>query len=335
MMPSDQAQLDADLADGAGAQHRHLAASEAPGSRDREYWVYAPASPEGRTPPGVVMVLHGCDQKPDSLMRSTRFLQFAQGSGFVVVFPYVTSWRPVPWRATDCWGFWIEDERRRDEGEVGDLRRILDAVEREFGTDAERRFVAGLSSGGAMAAAMAVTYPDAVRAVGAVAGLAYAETSAAVASAPLFPAPPPWFAPYCEAVPSSRRRPLASLCNEMTAARGAAGAYGPVPLLVIQSLHDKVVPVENARMLRDVWLTCHPEAVPDGMQADPYDGDGEERIVYSDAGGRIIVETIFYEGRTDGQTHYWPGDGQEFPYADPTGPSATAALVDLFRRQGL
>ena len=88
----------------------------------------------------------------------------------------------MPWRARNCWGFWIEAERHRDQGELGDLRRILDQVERDFGADPRRRYVAGLSSGGAMAVAMAVAYPDVVRAAGAVAGLAYGETSAAVSN---------------------------------------------------------------------------------------------------------------------------------------------------------
>jgi poly(hydroxyalkanoate) depolymerase family esterase len=317
-----------------GAQPPHLACSDAPGSRDREYWVYAPPSKRMATRQGVVMVLHGCDQKPEALMRSTRFLQFARERGFTVVFPYVTSWKPLPWRASNCWGFWIEDERRRDEGEMGDLRRIFGAVEREFGTDPDRRYVAGLSSGGAMAVAMAVTYPEEIRAVGTVAGLAYAETSSAIATPSLLAARS-WLAPYREAIPSSRRRSLASLTNDMSAARDAAGACSPVPLLVIQSLHDKVVSIENARMLRDVWLACHSEAVRNCVESGLSEGTAGEMSSYSDKDGRTVVETIFYEGRQDGPTHYWPGDGDDPPYADPTGPSATAALVDFFGRQGL
>jgi poly(hydroxyalkanoate) depolymerase family esterase len=334
MIPADQPQFDADMPDGGGAQHRHLACSDAPGSRDREYWVYAPEPKEMATRQGVVMVLHGCDQKPEALMRSTRFLQFARERGFTVVFPHVTSWKPVPWRASNCWGFWIEDERRRDEGEMGDLRRVLGAVEGEFGTDPDWRYVAGLSSGGAMAAAMAVTYPEKIRAVGTVAGLAYAETSSAIATPSLLSAPS-WLAAYCEAIPSSRRRSLTSLTNDMSAARDAAGACSPVPLLVIQSLHDKVVSIENARMLRDVWLACHSEAVQNCVESGPSDGSAGETSSYSDADGRTIVETIFYEGRRDGPTHYWPGDSDDPPYADPTGPSATAALLDFFGRQDL
>src|SRR3546814_1980371 len=49
------------------------------------------------------------------------------------LFPYTTLFRS------------IEAERHRDEGELGDLRGILDQVEREFGADPSRRYVAGRS----------------------------------------------------------------------------------------------------------------------------------------------------------------------------------------------
>jgi hypothetical protein len=49
MIPAGQPQFDADMPNGGGAQHRLLACSDAPGSRDREYWVYAPEPKEMAT----------------------------------------------------------------------------------------------------------------------------------------------------------------------------------------------------------------------------------------------------------------------------------------------
>ena len=241
-----------------GPVQRQLAQGDAPGSRDRDYWVYAPRRSRARRllgRPAVVLLLHGCDQTAESLVRSTRFVEQAAARDYIVVFPHVTSWAPVPWRARNCWGFWIEAERHRDEGELGDLRRILDQVEREFGADPRRRYVAGLSSGGAMAVAMAVAYPDVVRAAGAVAGLAYGETSAAAGSAAL---------PFCRTLvlplaaghPGPKMRSLPALVEDMEAAGRLSGEDRSVPLLVIQSIHDEVVKIENAGMLRDV--ACPP-----------------------------------------------------------------------------
>lgn len=44
---------------------RRLLASGAPGSRDRDYWVHVPPQPLWQRKlerPGVVMMLHSCDQ---------------------------------------------------------------------------------------------------------------------------------------------------------------------------------------------------------------------------------------------------------------------------------
>jgi len=281
------------------------------------------------------MVLHGCDQSAEALMRATRFVERAQAGGHVVVFPHVTSWGPLPWRVRNCWGFWIEAERRRGEGEAGDLRRILEEVEIEFGTDPRRRYVAGLSSGGAMAMALAVVYADTIRAAGAVAGLAYAETSAAVSTRQPFPKLRPWFLTDAVERPGPQMRSLPSLVRDMEAAHHTAGNARSVPLLVIQSIHDQVVQVENARMLRDVWVARHGGIGELASRREALVGAAGERCSYFDAKGQLLIETVFYEGRRNAPTHYWPGDANDPPYADLTGPSATDALLDFFRRQGL
>ena len=319
-------------------EQRQLAQGDAPGSRDRDYWVYAPRRSRARRllgRPAVVLLLHGCDQSAEALIRSTRFVEQAAARDYIVVFPHVTSWSPVPWRARNCWGFWIEAERHRDEGELGDLRRILDQVEREFGADPRRRYVAGLSSGGAMAVAMAVAYPDVVRAAGAVAGLAYGETSAAVSNPQPFRSVAPWFSAVAAGHPGPKMRSLPALVQDMEAEGNTSGEDRSVPLLVIQSTHDEVVQIENARMLRDVWLARH-GGVEDGpVQCEQLADAAGERCSYFDTKGRMLVETVFYEGRRDAPTHYWPGDSDDPPYADVTGPSATDALLDFFEREGL
>ena len=319
-------------------EQRRLARCGAPGSRDRDYWVYGPRRSRTRRllgRPAVVMVLHGCDQSAEALIRSTRFVEQAAARGYVVVFPHVTSWSPLPLRARNCWGFWIEAERHRDEGEVGDLRRILDQVEREFGADPRRRYVAGLSSGGAMAVAMAVAYPDVVRAAGAVAGLAYGESSAAVSIQRPFRTLAPWFSAVAAGRQGPQMRSLPSLVHDMEAEGSTSGDGRPLPLLIIQSTQDQVVQLENARMLRDVWLSRHGGVGDVSLRREELADAAGVRCSYFDMKGRILVETVFYEGRSDTPTHYWPGDSDDPPYADLTGPSATDALLDFFEREGL
>lgn len=323
------------VAPDAATLQRVLPRGDKPGSRNRQYSVHAPHRPlrrRMRRRPALLMVLHGCRQDGPEIMAGSRFAELAEEPDTVVVFPSVTSWQATPARAGNCWGFWIPAERRRDEGEIGDLRRILAAVEDEFGTDPSRRFVAGLSSGGAMAVAMAVVYADAIRAAGSVAGLAFGETSAAVTAGG--PNLCPWFLNEALLRPSPRLRGLDGLVREMADAQERAGSSAPVPLMVLQSTRDRVVRIENARMLRDVWIARHGGDPEELQRLRPRDWPVAHHR-FADRDGRTLVETVFYQGRDDEPTHYWPGDRDRPPYAHPDGPSASEILMHFFRRHGM
>lgn len=319
----------------AAPERRSLPAGSGPGSRERSYLVVVPRRRLRLRKPALVMVLHGCGQTADDIFRSTLFAERAHEAGFVTVFPWVTSWNRLHVRASNCWGFWYPNDRRPGHGEAGDLRRIIEVVEADHGTDPGRRYIAGLSSGGAMAVAMAVSYSHVFRAVGSVAGLAYGQTSAAVSSARSARLPLPWFLDGDITGLPGRPKGLRALVRNMREAEEeAGGGAGLVPLMVIQSVHDQVVPIANARMLRDVWRVRFradgkPEAVPHSG------GWSGEHLRYRDRFGRTIVETAFYEGRQSGTTHYWPGDTDEGLFADREGPPATDLLFGFFRQHGL
>jgi poly(hydroxyalkanoate) depolymerase family esterase len=303
----------------ASAEQRRLSACEQPGSRDRDYLVYAPARRRWRPRPSLVMVLHGCKQTGADLAAATRFADWAQQGNYVAVFPSVTSWPALPMRTAHCWGFWMPEQRTRGQGEVGDLARLLDTVGAEFGCAARRRYVAGLSSGGAMAVALADAYAEKVRAASAVAGLAYAERPDAIAI-------------------SEATRITLSEPDELV--RGmyvpeAAGVPGPVPLQVMQSHHDGTVRIDNGRMLRDVWharLRARGRLWRRTGRLRDWPGT---RCRYRRPLGRLMLESVFFDGRREDPTHYWPGDRAWGAYAHPDGPSATSTALAFFRRHGL
>lgn len=326
------------MVSGDGSEYRRLPASSARGSRDRDYWVFAPRRPLWRRyfhRPSLLVVLHGCKQTGEDMIRDTRFVKEARANDYVVVFPSVTSWKPFPYRISNCWGFWIPEERHRGQGEVGDLDRILDAVELEFETEPSRRFAVGLSSGGAMAVALAVAYSDVIRAAGTIAGLAYGETSAAVSTTRSFASALPWFVEETaqHRVPSFSA--LQPLMREMEATGDGSEFGRPVPLFIMQSTQDRIVRIENAQLLRDVWLARGGGKAMYRERCETLDERDGERCAYLDGRGRPQVETLFYQGRSDEPTHYWPGDGDAGQFADWTGPSATVSVLNFFRRHGL
>lgn len=297
---------------------RTLPAGSHPGSREREYRVFVPDDLAGAAP--VVMLLHGCLQTERNTIDETRFAELAERDGFIVVFPFVTSYPFLPVRTPNCWGFFIERHRHEGVGEPADLRRILDAVEGEFATDPARRYVAGLSSGAAMAVIMAVAYSEDIAAAGAVAGLPYGEGACAVAHA---------------CFTGIAHRPVAALVEAMQGEQQEPEEQRLVPLLVIHSVNDTVVPVRNAQNLGDAWIAHYgAAATPAGIEDCTAEGVPCARTRFADADGRTVVEAVFYEGPPFGRTHFWVGDG-EGRFADPDGPSASELLWSFFRQHEL
>jgi poly(hydroxyalkanoate) depolymerase family esterase len=122
----------------------------------------------------LVMVLHGCNQDHVDMQTITRFDELADRYGFIVVYPFITGYRGV--RLRNCWGWWRRVEISRGSGEVEDLWNIVNAVRRSYRIDPDRVHVTGLSSGAAMAVAMAIAHSGKIASCAAVAGVAYGES---------------------------------------------------------------------------------------------------------------------------------------------------------------
>ena len=303
----------------AGTFYRgEMPAGADPNSRARSYQIYVPDSlPEGIAPP-LVTVLHGCRQTEQNMIDETRFTELADQHGFVVVFPFVTSYTEL--RFENCWGFWFPEHRQEGRGEVADIRRIVDHAESEFQTDPARRYITGLSSGGAMAVAAAVAYSEDFAAAGAVAGLPYGEGAAAVGF-------------VCGV--STQHRSVAQIVNDMRAEQTSPEEQRLVPMLVIHSVNDCAVPILNGRNIRDSWIRYYgADPRPASVSDCTTDGVSCQRSQYVDEDGTVVVATAFYSGPASGRTHYWVGDNAG-PFADPTGPSATELLWSFFQDAAL
>ena len=61
-------------------------------SRARDAAVFIPDSYTGQTPVPMVMVLHGCQQTNQNMIDETAFTDLAERDGFIVVFPFITSY---------------------------------------------------------------------------------------------------------------------------------------------------------------------------------------------------------------------------------------------------
>ncbi|HKJ51442.1 MAG TPA: PHB depolymerase family esterase, partial [Gammaproteobacteria bacterium] len=72
--------------------HTFLARAYA-GSRTRRYLVHVPRGKLNSRPRPLVLVLHGCRQDNRDIEQITGFNQLADRHGFLVAYPFVTSYR--------------------------------------------------------------------------------------------------------------------------------------------------------------------------------------------------------------------------------------------------
>lgn len=139
--------------------------SDANGSFSYVYFV-----PTGRTGPyPLVLALHGCLQHTADFEDGTRFFEDAQANGYAVVMPQHLVTPAV--NPNGCWQFWSDHYRGKGEPEV--LTGIVHDMATRIAVDTHRTYVAGLSSGGAMAVALGAAYPDVFAAIAVGSGTEY------------------------------------------------------------------------------------------------------------------------------------------------------------------
>jgi len=280
----------------------------------RTYKLYVPASYSDQLgkPVPVVVMLHGCTQSPDDFAAGTRMNALAEQRGFLVVYPA----QAANANGSKCWNWFRSEDQDRDRGEPSLIAGITREVVANYHVDERRVFVAGLSSGAAMAVILGATYPDIYAAVGAHSGLPY---GAAHDMASAFGA-------------MKRSTGLAGMSNRTgSGAPRAAGARG-VPTIVFHGDRDHTVDARNGVEIVEQAIRGHSDerrlqaSVRQGATAG---GCQYSQTVYSDAANQPVVEQWVLIG----VGHAWSGGSPQGSFTDSGGPDASAEMIRFFYAQ--
>ena len=294
-----------------------------PAHTDDRVLVHVPSGLDPSVPVAAVCMLHGCTQDPSSFAAATAMNNTADRHDFVVVYPG----QPRARNPQGCWNWFLPAHQRRGTGEpelIASIARRL--IAKEFGqtVDPARIFVAGLSSGGAMALILAVCYPDLFAAVAIHSGLPY-RSADDVASA---------FAVMSKA--GATRAPDG---HPISAAMGEHARV--LPSLVIHGTADRTVAPDNAQRILAQLMHANHLAAPQTCQHDParpsdsQQGRADGGLPYTkkrwmDTHGALVHESI----EVHGLEHAWSGGVPGGSYTDPRGPSASEAIWAFFSQAG-
>lgn len=259
----------------------------------RAYDLFLPSRYTGSPLPLVVM-LHGCSQSPRDFAIGTGMDRLAEERGFLVAYPD----QPRSANLAKSWNWYRDGDQRRGRGEPSILAGLTRQVMADFNVDPARVYVAGLSSGGAAAAVMALAYPDIFAAVGIHSGLACGSAGS-----------------MSEAFSAMRRGPSLAPCQETHS----------VPAIVFHGDRDRTVSSVNGDR---AFAQARPEAAVNASVVEGRSSGGMAytRTVLSEADGAWTSEHWVLQGAG----HAWAGGNPVGSHTDPTGPDASREMVRFF-----
>lgn len=290
--------------------HRHFRGDQGA----REYDVYLPSglSPDDRIP--VLLLLHGCQQRPVDFAVESGFVAAADTEGFLIVAPRQDRHHQLQ----RCWRWYESEHQGRGRGEpaiLAGLVQEMSAEERLWRVDRRRVYAAGLSAGGAMSLILATTYPDVITAAGVHSATAYGSATQG-------------FSAFGAMAAHSSMPSHQMIHGEMA------------PVVLIHGTNDPVVRAPNADRIVDQWLASRDSQRLTGLdrvrplattRALVVDGRHCIRTRWYTARGRRVLEYW----RVDGLRHAWSGGHRRGSFIDLKGPRAADVMMAFFQRHKL
>jgi len=279
----------------------------------REYLLYLPRGMERLQRPPLVVWIHGCRQDPEQFAAGTRIARYADERGFVVLLPRQNRLA----NAERCWN-WFDRRTARGLGEAAIVAAQAAEVVEKHNVERRRVYLAGLSSGGALAAALALHAPRLFRAVAIHSGVPCGVATDAA-----------------DALRVMGAGPKGGAEAAALQARAAVHGQARVPALILHGAQDRTVAPVNALYLVRQFLLFNgfdPAGLPGGsalprpgMLPIPWrSGDRPDGDYY--VGRRLAARLVTIPGLG----HAWSGGDPAHAFFDGEHAEATRLVCDFF-----
>lgn len=285
----------------------------------RPYFVYTPGAYTVRANVPLLIMLHGCQQTALDFANGTRMNALADQYNFIVAYPQQTSSANIG----GCWNWYQRANQQRGQGEPAIIAGIVAAIQQntaQWTIDASRVYVAGLSSGGSLAAILGATYPDVFAAIGVHSGVEYGAATN-----------------QFNALQVMRRGGPDPVRQGQAAFAAMGAAARVVPTIVFHGANDIVVAPTNGDEVVQQWMETdrlasngtytasfdQPVSVMTGQIPDGY---AYTLSTWIDHTGTITQVYC----KVSGLGHAWSGGDPAGSYSDPRGPDASASMYTFF-----
>ena len=279
---------------------------------ERAYRLYVPPRFKDGEPLPLVVMIHGCRETAEAFERGTRMNAIADRAGFAVLYPDQAKFANI----RRCWN-WFEPNTAAGNGECAIVLEMIAAANQHVALDRGRVYVAGMSSGGALAALLAYHHPDVFAAAAVHSGL------------------PPMTPPSAAAAISAMKQGVRVDPEALADSYWNTHEVPPPPLIIVHGTADETVTELNATGLMKVWeklLVTAPQALQLAREEREFPATESARAYLQidlQREGRIVVRSL----KIHGLGHDWSGGDATVQFNDAKGPDASAAIWKFFERQ--
>ncbi|MBS0307991.1 MAG: PHB depolymerase family esterase, partial [Proteobacteria bacterium] len=278
--------------------------------------------------------------------------------GAIVLYPFQNndaSSNDNDGRNPNCWGYWFDANLHRDQGEPGDIKRMVDYMKSNFTIDSNRVHLTGISSGGAMTVIGQTAYPDVFASSVVVEGIGYGETSATYTGTT-----------DCQTVLTNNLGVVQANSTGISKMRTEMqkSTLRQPPVLVMHNKKDCTVPIKVGQAVIDNFMGLRSadglgiSSTPTSTSTGSVDGLSYTWSKYgSNGNGQSLLETILFDVTeaqlrsagvvdmtqdvydTSSNTvvkedivrgHWWSGAPQRGPWIINKGLNAAKVAVDFF-----